>query len=233
MNIKKNLEFFKSPVFIVIAAMVIVAIYVLGVNNYNETKQFNDRIGLEYISPDSAAITLKDNESFSAGDNNTTDSILDKDLAYFARHSYKEYDPKINPKVIFDVVSKTNVDTNKIKLVGKFRLTKEEVTVALEITNYGRINSSIIATKTKRTLDTELPSNNSRDQFIGKLPVYGGDFIIDYNPMTDIIYANLYSQSVATKTEVFNMLKAGLKKETLTDSEYSINYPVTATNNSY
>ncbi|MEI7522540.1 MAG: hypothetical protein WCJ86_03665 [Candidatus Saccharibacteria bacterium] len=233
MNIKKNLEFFKSPVFIVIAAMVIVVMYVLGVKNYNETKQFNERIGLEYISPDSAAITLKDNKSFSAGDNSTTDSILDEDLAYFARHSYKEYNPKTNPQVIFDVASKTNVDTNKIKLVGKFRLTKEEVTVAVEIANYGRINSSIIATKTKRTLDAELPSNNPRDQFIGKLPVYGGSFIIDYNPMTDMIYSNLYSQSAASKTEALNMLKAGLKKEILSDSEYSISYPVTSTNNSY
>jgi len=222
---------FKKPSFIILAVLITSTLFVAAIRNASIKRQSTSSLGEEHIPADSEALLLKDKQYFTPTPDVNHDHFIRKDLAYFARKNYKEYDQKTNPQVIFNVSKSTTDKDGAITFVGKFELVKDEFSVSVKLLQNDRIKSSIKNLKTGKIADSDLPSNTPRNQLIGRLPITSDNYDIGYLPALDKFDIIIVDHSNATLDEAVKVIATALNVKDLDKKEYNYYMGTEATDN--
>ena len=143
---------------------------------------------------------------------------LSRDLFVFARTGYSEY--KYSPKKVvgFRVTSDIKEEGDKLSFDGRFGSVSHKIHVELTRLRNDRFQTSIIDTKNKLQINSELPSNTKRNQFIGKLPIETTDYTIDYLSESDSFIVNVFNRS-SNFAKAEEVMKEALGIESLLEEQ--------------
>lgn len=184
----------------------------------------NDNTDGEYLAPNVPAFLVYDNNSYSVTNDPISEEFLKSDLALFARTNYPQYSVDNRIPVEF-IIDKTPIGANeKIVLSGKFKKTKNNVTVNVELLKNSRIKLSITDDVTNTNMDNELVSNSAENQFIGTLPLNEKDYNISYES-PDIVSVNAYFRDPTILEEARAKINSIVGENTMKQLNISISYP--------
>ena len=148
---------------------------------------------------------------------------LSSDLYVFAKTAYSKYSD-FGQNVIGFKTSKIVSEDGEVMIEGRFGATKNKILVVVKPLNHSMINSSITDSETELNIDSMLPSNTKRNQFIGTLPIEKPNYVIEYVEETDDFTVNIFNGAQSSE-EVNLVLKEGLGTDNL-ESEDITTYGV-------
>jgi len=119
---------------------------------------------------------------------------LSKDLFVFAKTAYPEYKNNDTKVVGFKLTSEISITLEDISFKGKYGSSNNDIVVRVKLLKNKRIKTTITDKKTALNVDSSLPSNTSRNQFIGTLPILNDNFSIEYNEADDKFLLSLFSE---------------------------------------
>lgn len=122
--------------------------------------------------------------------------LLAKDLYYYGKNSYDSY-KKDKAVIGFEVTSDIKKNGDSLSFEGHFGANNNKILVVVKKLNNLRLYTTITNNKTEKNLDTSLPSNNKRNQFIATLPIAKDNFSISYDSSTDSFTLNLHEGTSA------------------------------------
>ena len=152
----------------------------------------------EYAPSDAPAIMNDSEDLYRLIDNDGQFTALREDLGVFGRKNVKNYKSNKVTDVIFSIKNKATSKDNKISVEGKYKESKDTIAITLTKLNNDRAYVSITDKKTKISIDSELPSNSKRNQFIGSLPLKKDNYSISYLKATDEFFVAINSGDLAT-----------------------------------
>jgi len=175
--------------------------------------QSNDRgvgTGDEYSPPNGPAIMNNSEEVYRLVDD-TQFSQLRTDLAYFARDTMETYKSGKTVDVIFVVGKSITKNNQNISFEGKFKESKDTISVSITREGKSRIKSTILNKKSRVSIDNKLPSNSKRNQYIATLPIDNDDYAIEYDTASDSFVITIYTISDTVNPTARLMESLGLK----------------------
>jgi hypothetical protein len=170
----------------------------------------------EYTPSDAPAVMNDSEDLYRLIDNDEQFTALREDLGVFGRKNIKNYKSNKVVDVIFGVKNKATKKDNKISFEGKYEESKNTIAIVLTKLDNDRAYVSITDKKTKISIDSELPSNSKRNQFIGSLPLKKDTYSISYLKATDEFFIAINSGDLATvETAALTELKSQLGVKSL------------------
>jgi hypothetical protein len=149
-----------------------------------------------------------------------------KDLQLFAKTAYPEYKDEPTKIIGFKINSVLKKEGDTIIFDGRFGSVENRIDARIQLLKNNRIKTSLTDVKTKLNIDSELPSNNKRDQFIGGLPLITGAFEIEYLGSSDSFLLTIYDG--VSKPAAEKALTDGLGISDLSAESYNTFIPTSA-----
>lgn len=147
--------------------------------------------------------------------------LFSEDLHTFGKKNYTSY--KGSGGVIgFTIESEIKKEGETLSFSGKYGSSKNLIRIALKPLKNERLNTSITDTKTTRNIDSQLPSNSLRNQFISTLPVGNEAYNVDYITSSDSFVITVYDGDNDTKAIAEQYLISSLKVTDLSNEKYSV-----------
>lgn len=144
-----------------------------------------------------------------------------KDLHVFGRSSYKGYED--SSKVVgFTVEGEIKKEGETLSFGGKYGSSKNLIRITLKLLKNNRLQTSITDSKTAKNIDSQLPSNSLRNQFISTLPISNEAYAVDYADSTDGFVITVYDGDGETRVNAEKYLITSLKITDLSDENYSV-----------
>lgn len=162
-------------------------------------------------NPDSQAVITDGEDLVQALGGVDAYDFLQYDLFFFAKTAYASYQDQ-ESTVGFAVKSDIKNEDGAVIFYGTFGSVDNKITIVVKPLRNDRINVSITDTKTNLNIDTFLPSNNRRDQFIGTLPLTSDTYTIDYDSRSDGFIISLYPETLAAINAAYDEAEAKLKE---------------------
>ena len=184
----------------------------------------NNSSGAEKVSPDSSAFLIYKNNNYSATNINASDSLLQDDIAFFARKNFNAYDPKKQPSVTFNIAGRPKQNGDTTSFTGSYQKVKNRIQVTVTKLKNRRIKSSIKDTKTGANIDSLLPSNNKTNLFILSLPITTPTYSIFYSLETNKVTINLNSYSPSDKQVALTRIAAAVGADYITSGNINVYY---------
>jgi hypothetical protein len=214
-----------KKIFVVVGVIIVILAGLIG----SLTHRGDDgESGGEYVAPDSPAFLIYEDKAYLPLDENASNNMLRADVAYFARNNYSEYDPEKQPSVAFHIKKKPAKNGSVLEFRGQYEKVKNEISISVNSLNNGRIITSITDTKTKKDLNTQLPSNTQRNKFIATLPIVTKTYSIEYAMPTDLFTLIIFDGSTAATEEAEKALKLGVGIDDLSKEKYEFFAPNSA-----
>ncbi|MDB5183196.1 MAG: hypothetical protein JWO47_980 [Candidatus Saccharibacteria bacterium] len=202
---------------IIISAVLILGIVILLIAGLRSHKPADIANGDEYVSPTSGAFLIYKNDTYSPF-GTRADSLLRDDIAFFARKNFNAYNPAKHPTVEFDVGGKPSKKGNTLTLSGTFAKSSDKIVVTATLLKNNHIKTAILNESTGANLDTLLPSNSIRNQYIGTLPANHDTYVIDYVSSDDSFIITLNDTSA--QDAALKELQSKLMLHSLTGENY-------------
>ncbi|MBA3758708.1 hypothetical protein H0X10_03700 [Candidatus Saccharibacteria bacterium] len=152
--------------------------------------------GKEYKPPDGPAIMNDSEDLYRFIGNDAQFTFIRADVAAFARLSFDPYKSGEIVAVIFNVKNTASIDSDKITFGGKYSESKDDIEVTITKLPNNRLKTSITNKKTGLTIDSQLPSNSKRNQFIGMLPLKQTGYSVSYLATKDAFYVTLAGSDI-------------------------------------
>jgi hypothetical protein len=167
------------------------------------------------------AVISKGEELFKDLGGSISYDLFGKDLYYFGKNSYKNYS-KEKAVIGFLITSETKKVNNEYVFEGRFGAVSNKISVSVKPLERHRIYTKITDTKTKKDLNSSLPSNNKRNQFIATLPVTKDDFSIDFDETSDTFVINIYDGDPSLYDTASKHLASQIGAKDLTKEKVSL-----------
>lgn len=204
---------------LIVAAILALVGLVLLVFFSNTTP--NDNTDGEFAAPDLPAFMSYRDDPYLPTTNNLTNSFIHQDLALFARTVYSEYGVDTTIPVEFII---KNIADEGSKIRGEFEKVNSDIEITFERLNNSRVKLSIVDIKTGKAIDENLASNNTKNQFIGTLPINTPDYTINYET-PDFVVVSASFRDPAIFTEAQQKIKSLIGEEGYSQLNISITYP--------
>lgn len=189
----------------------------------NESKNLGK--GLEYSETTGSALFKGGEDLYTIIGSDKVFTALKNDIAVFGRNTIDEYFTGSLKDIVF-IVDKKSVKKNDqtISFSGAFKAQNRQTSVTIELKKNNKFYLSITGPD-EENIDSTLPSNSRRNQFIGSLPIEKSGFIIDHVSSLDSFTLTITSGLDSDASLAVEELKSGLGVETLIGEPYSIITP--------
>ena len=162
-------------------------------------------------------------ELFSIINGGVTYDQLSDDLFVYGKYSYADYQKNGNTVVNFTINNNTLTKKDSVVyLEGKFLASPNTLKISVQLLDNSRIKTSIVDPKTNKNIDSVLPSNSKRNQFISTLPIAHDDFVVGYNISSDKFYVSSYSGSKNTNDNIKKFLEDSIGTDIIAKENYTI-----------
>lgn len=167
-------------------------------------------VGKEFSPSDGPALIASGEKLFEYSENATIYNTIAQNIAFFARNTIAQYFDGSLKDVAFKITS-INKEGKKIRLQGDLTDTKEKLSILVDLLNNERVYLQI-SSSSGASIDTLLPANSKRNQFIGSLPFKNDVFAVSYIKSTDgfmvtLFGADLEKSKIDAKTYLVEQLK--------------------------
>ena len=214
-----NLLVRRNPLlFIALLLTVIFVLFLILSGSRNTNENEGDRASAN----SDAFIVFKDSPFLPTG-NVYSDQQIRKDVAFYARKQYQEYNPEKNPAVLFTVENFSKNESGIVTFSGKFEKHKGDVKVDIELLNNDRVKVSIFSEKDS-VINDALPSASAENKYIASLPSNTTSYSISYSSEARSYNITVYNLSDST----LQLAKTELKQKLATDysdDKVTVNYP--------
>lgn len=208
---------------VVVALVILIAMIVLF-----SSGKGNNTVGPETIATNSrAALVYEDNVYLPVGSVDGNNMLLE-DIAYFARTEYKAYNPSKQPAVNF-FVDKSKVNGEVIEFSGKYEKIKNPISIRVTRLNNDRLNVSITDNKTKRNINSKLPSASKQNKFIATLPINEDQYNVVYEA-PDTVSIQSYVRDPAIFSAAQARIESLIGKEEAKKLNITITFPTAGFN---
>lgn len=148
---------------------------------------------------------------------------LSEDLYVFAKAAYP-----VNSLPFVGFVAGDEINNNEgvISFRGVYEPIGKEVDISVRILKNDRISVSITDLASELNIDSFLPSNTKRNQFIGTLPASTDTYSVDYDPKDNGFIISIYAYDRTSLDAAYdnaeNYIKTGLGVENLNYEKVSV-----------
>ena len=164
---------------LLLIGVVLVILFIFGLLFKPETKVGT---GKEYSASEGPALINSGTDLYNYSGSSVVFNNIADNIGFFARNTVKEYSDGSLKDITFKVTSSSK--TNKeIKVEGELVDTKKKLAIIVNLLNNNRMSMKISLGEV--SIDSLLPANSKRNQFIGSLPFKNTDFNLSYLESSD------------------------------------------------
>jgi hypothetical protein len=202
---------FNTPakrILLILASLLVVAALIIGVFLSSR----NSRIAGYETQPEGSSDNTADQSLIVDGSNilgalgsHSRYKSLTKDLYIYAKQVYPEYSKY---DVVSFVPSGKPIKTNsEVKIAGSFARVSNKINITIKLLPNSRLDVSIKDTKTNKSIDELLPSNNKQNKYIASLPIDTETYTIGYNVTSETMNITLKSLNSGVSEAAIEQIK--------------------------
>ncbi len=177
-----------------------------------------DTTAPEYSPSNTPAVIGNSDKLYKEINNSMQFMNLRQDIATYGRLSIPSYYNNPETMVSFTTTGAFELnDSDLIKFSGSYIGSKDKIVVTVERLPNNQIKTSIVNSQNGGMIDSRLPSNSSRNQFLASLPIKNASYIIEYNQSVDAYIITALKAESGIKDQAISLIeeKTGYGREGL------------------